>query len=530
MLALADVFVDQVHALAAVLTGVTMALIELVLTPVARVAWHAVTGVAGDAVYAGAVVARVGLAVIDVAFTESTLEPFSTAALVTVGPVDALGSVLARCAGTLVNVDLAHGASEAWLAFAGETVDQVSADAVVYAGIALALVYIYLAVCSSVAGHADTGELSDAVEAGGVILAGHGQTLVDVNLTARAGVATATLALERSLCIHTLSKVLAWVGTDGTLIHVLVTRSTDKAGRACADGTAVQRVGVAHGTFVAGVTDAGIIQVAQQTSFAHWTLAEERRHTVMTCSSIKAHGSGAVVDVLAAVVAGPSVHAHTRVAAIGVEARATVVAGVRLHQALVYVLGTVLTCPLRWALAVVGVDSIYTNPTIHALVARTVIHIDLTVKATESWQASAFISVVPSLMAGPPVEALRWRAGLSKHLTRAPAVARKTLAEKRAMCVHTHASVQALSRLAALVDVVPAVLALEAGWARTVVVVIPVGAAGTVSTWACGAGIDQRAVLTSKASLAYTGILRYTIRHLTFAGGSVMAWRAVAWV
>lgn len=113
-----------------------------------------------------------------------------------------------------------------------------------------------------------------------------------------------------------------------------------------------------------------------------------------------------------------------------------------------------------------------------------------------TWQASAFISVVPSLMAGPPVEALRWRAGLSKHLTRAPAVARKTLAEKRAMCVHTHASVQALSRLAALVDVVPAVLALEAGWARTVVVVIPVGAAGTVSTWACGAGIDQRAVLT----------------------------------
>lgn len=76
VLALADVFVDQVHALAAVLTGITMALIELVLTPVARVAWHAVTGVAGDAVYAGAVVARVGLAVIDVAFTESTLEPW----------------------------------------------------------------------------------------------------------------------------------------------------------------------------------------------------------------------------------------------------------------------------------------------------------------------------------------------------------------------------------------------------------------------------------------------------------------------
>lgn len=76
MLALADVFVDKVHALAAVLTGVTMALVELVLTPVACVAWHTVTGVAGDAVYACAMVAWVGLAVIDVAFAESSLKPW----------------------------------------------------------------------------------------------------------------------------------------------------------------------------------------------------------------------------------------------------------------------------------------------------------------------------------------------------------------------------------------------------------------------------------------------------------------------
>lgn len=76
MLALADVFVDQVHALSTVLTGVTMALIELVLAPVSSVTWHAVAGVAGDAVYTGAMVARVGLAVIDVAFAESTLKPW----------------------------------------------------------------------------------------------------------------------------------------------------------------------------------------------------------------------------------------------------------------------------------------------------------------------------------------------------------------------------------------------------------------------------------------------------------------------
>lgn len=75
MLALADVFVDQVHTLAAILTGVTMALVELILTPIARVTRHAVTGVAGNAVYTCAMVARVGQAIIDVAFAESALKP-----------------------------------------------------------------------------------------------------------------------------------------------------------------------------------------------------------------------------------------------------------------------------------------------------------------------------------------------------------------------------------------------------------------------------------------------------------------------
>lgn len=113
-----------------------------------------------------------------------------------------------------------------------------------------------------------------------------------------------------------------------------------------------------------------------------------------------------------------------------------------------------------------------------------------------TWQARAFVSVVSSLMACSPIEALRWCAWLRKHLACAPAVAWKTLAAKWAMCVHTAASIQTLSWLAAFVYVVATVLALEAGWTRTVVVVVPVGAAGTISTWACGAGIDQRAVLT----------------------------------
>lgn len=63
----------------------------------------------------------------------------------------------------------------------------------------------------------------------------------------------------------------------------------------------------------------------------------------MTRRSIKAHGSGAVVNVFTAVVASPAVDTNACVASIGVEARAAVVAGIWLHQTFVYVLSAVLT-------------------------------------------------------------------------------------------------------------------------------------------------------------------------------------------
>lgn len=75
MLALADVFVNQVHTLAPILTWVAVALIKLVLTAIPRVARFTVAGVAGDSIYTGAVVARVWLAVIDVTLAKC---PFVT--------------------------------------------------------------------------------------------------------------------------------------------------------------------------------------------------------------------------------------------------------------------------------------------------------------------------------------------------------------------------------------------------------------------------------------------------------------------
>ena len=75
MLALAHVFIDQVDTLAPVLTRVAVALVELVLTAVACVASVTVTGVAGNAVYAGTMVAWVGLTVVDITVAEC---PFIT--------------------------------------------------------------------------------------------------------------------------------------------------------------------------------------------------------------------------------------------------------------------------------------------------------------------------------------------------------------------------------------------------------------------------------------------------------------------
>lgn len=75
MLALADVFVNQVHTLAPVLTWIAVTLIKLVLAAIAGVARDTVARVAGDSIDAGAMVAWVWLTVVDVTLTKC---PFVT--------------------------------------------------------------------------------------------------------------------------------------------------------------------------------------------------------------------------------------------------------------------------------------------------------------------------------------------------------------------------------------------------------------------------------------------------------------------
>lgn len=121
--------------------------------------------------------------------------------------------------------------------------------------------------------------------------------------------------------------------------------------------------------------------MAQQTRAPMGTLAEERSHAVMAGGAVVAGRAGAVIDVLTAVVAHPAVDAHTAVAAVGVVACSSVLACIGHQLALIHIVSAVLTCVLRWALAVVGVDSIHTHATILTVVTWTVINVVLTVLA-----------------------------------------------------------------------------------------------------------------------------------------------------
>lgn len=406
-MALTDVLVDQVHALAPVLAGVAVALVELVLTAIPSVTRVAVTGVAGNAIDARPVVAWIRLAVVDVTVTQRALVTFSTATLKAIGPVVALGSILAGRTRTLIDVNLTHGAGKAWLTGACETINHVSTNAIIHTGVTLTVVYVNFTVGSHVSWHTDAGELSDSIQTSGIILARHGKTFINVYFTSRSCISAAALTLERAFCVHTLSKMLTGVCTDRALIHVLVASSSNKASGTGANGPTIQRVSVTHRTFITWVTHTGIIQVTQQTCLPNRTLAEKRSHSVMACRPIKTNCCCTVIDVLTAVVSSPAVHTDTGMSSNDVEAGATIVAGIRLHQTFIDVLSTVLSCPFWRTLTIIGVHTIHTFAPVHALMAWAVVHIILTVVSLEARQTCTLIGVVAGLPTCAPVEALR---------------------------------------------------------------------------------------------------------------------------
>lgn len=131
-----------------------------------------------------------------------------------------------------------------------------------------------------------------------------------------------------------------------------------------------------------------------------------------------AGSAGAVVDILAAVIARPAIDAHAVVASVGVMAGTPILTGIGHELAFIYILHTELacttetrhnllkiahfpltlivvrvsdpkwklTCPFRWALAVVCVHTIHTGASVLALVFRTVVNVLVTVLTSKTWR------------------------------------------------------------------------------------------------------------------------------------------------
>lgn len=152
--------------------------------------------------------------------------------------------------------------------------------------------------------------------------------------------------------------------TNGAFIHILIAGPTSEAGWTGADGPAIHRVCVADSILVTWVANTGIIQMTQKASLAHGAGAVEGSHPVMAGGPMEADGCGTVINVLTAALSCPAIDTHTAVASQGVEAGAPIVAGIGLQLTLIHIFCAELACPLRRALAVVGVDAIHTRPPI----------------------------------------------------------------------------------------------------------------------------------------------------------------------
>lgn len=125
----------------------------------------------------------------------------------------------------------------------------------------------------------------------------------------------------------------------------------------------------------------------------------------MTSGAMGAGGTGTVVNVLAAVVPRPPIDTHTLVAAVGVVTRATVLAGIGHQLAFIDIISAELTCELWSTLAVIGVDSIHAGSSILALMAGTVVNVDVAVFPVKTWYTGALVAGVSFLDAGSSVKA-----------------------------------------------------------------------------------------------------------------------------
>ena len=183
--------------------------------------------------------------------------------------------------------------------------------------------------------------------------------------------------------VNTDSIVFTRCGHSSTLVNVFITVLSFKTRRTGACPLSSHLVGVAPGSWFAGVNVALVIQVANETSFAKRTLALVFADLVHTSSSRKTRIDSTVVLILLAVWSDETIDTDALVASLGVSAGAMVLTGI-VEGTLVHILQTISSSVVWRTLTGVGVDSVNTDATILTNIAFTIVNVYLTVGSGES--------------------------------------------------------------------------------------------------------------------------------------------------
>ena len=129
--------------------------------------------------------------------------------------------------------------------------------------------------------------------------------------------------------------------------------------------------------------------MTQETSLARGTLAMVVGNAVDAGAAVQARVLRAVVHILLALGPGVAIDTNAGVPALVVSASCTVLADVRVHFALVDILGAVLACVLSGAVAGVGGDAVHAPAAILTQVIAAVIDVHLAPVTLEACRIKA---------------------------------------------------------------------------------------------------------------------------------------------
>lgn len=167
--------------------------------------------------------------------------------------------------------------------------------------------------------HADASKSARIVETTSLILARMRFALVDVRLTTRSSEALTTVASKRAGNVDAKTIMLTRRALEA-LVDVLRAVWSLVALRARTGERAVDGIRFTDGILMAWIRDTRVIQMAQQTSLSRRTLTAEAADAIDASRSTKTRSVDAVIDILRAVVARPSIYANASETSVGISA------------------------------------------------------------------------------------------------------------------------------------------------------------------------------------------------------------------